>query len=83
MAQEQAKGKYTAINIIMVENPSYESLHMDLENKFMMGEDKYPTSLTEAYNTIIHWKSTYTGEGRTCKVNPEGHMSFLQNDDDE
>ena len=28
----------------------------DLENSYIQGIDKYPTSLTEAYNLLLHWK---------------------------
>ena len=49
------------ITLLMGVNPSYEPLRVDLANKFIMGEDKKPTSLTETYNMMINWKSTYRG----------------------
>ena len=54
-----------------------------LEKKFMMGEEKYPISLMQAYNMMLNWKSIERGKVRTHTVNLEGHMIFLHHEDDE
>ena len=47
VAQEWEKDKHTEIKILIGENPTYKPLCVDLK-KLMMGEEKYPNSLTEA-----------------------------------
>ena len=42
---------------------SYNPLGVDPENKSMIGEDKYPTSIIDAYNMMLNWKITDTGLG--------------------
>ncbi len=28
----------------------------DLENDFIQGQDRYPKTVTSAYNSLVHWK---------------------------
>jgi hypothetical protein len=36
--------------------PPYGKLIEDLENDYTMANDKYPKSMTEAYNLLVYWK---------------------------
>ena len=47
-----------------------------------MGEDKYPTRLTEAYDMMLHRKSTERAAGRSQTVDHYINMILLQHEDD-
>lgn len=62
--------------VLKADRGRYHKLVMDLENSHTQGVDKYPKSVTNAYNMVTHWKSdTPTRAPRSYPRNHEG-MSF-------
>jgi hypothetical protein len=37
-------------------HPRYGKLLEDLQNNYLMGQNNYPTNLTEAYNLVVNWR---------------------------
>jgi hypothetical protein len=56
-AEQSAKEKYLSCAFILgVDKICYGRFLEDLENSFMQGIDKFPKSMTEAYNILVNWK---------------------------
>ena len=56
-AKTRAKQKHHAVNFVLGSDPSrYNLLIVDLANTYTFGTDKYPCSLTEAYNLLVNYK---------------------------
>ena len=83
MSQERAKDKNMETTLLMGEISTYKPLRVDFSNKFMMGEDKYPTSITGTFKTMPYCNITDMGVRIYHTQNPDGHTSFLQHDYDE
>ena len=61
-------------------NTNFSLLCTNLENKIMMGEDKYPTIITDIYNLMIYWKSMDMGEVHSYKANKYFRLIFLMHE---
>ena len=70
-----------ALVFLMEANTYYKPLSVCLENNFLIGEDKYPTILTEKYNMMLHWNSAYRGLRQSHVFNPESIIISLQSED--
>ena len=56
-AKINAKQKHHAVNFILGSDPTrFNLLVIDLANSCTFGTDKYPCSLTEAYNLLVNYK---------------------------
>jgi hypothetical protein len=49
---------YMATAFIKKANVKYRDLLRDLENSYTLGEDKYPTTMVNAYHMLTHWKTS-------------------------
>ena len=71
------KDKHTEILIIMGSSTEYKPPCVELSNKFMIREDKYPNILTATYILMLNCKSIDTEAGRYHTVNTNFHMILL------
>ena len=55
--EKEAKDMYLAIAFLLNSDRSrYGRLIEDLENSYLLGEDKYPKTVTSAYDILTNWK---------------------------
>ena len=52
----------------------------DLENAYALGEDKFPETVTGAYNLLVHYRGVRRGRVPAGSGQPNGNLSFLQAD---
>jgi hypothetical protein len=66
-AEKQAKEMYLACAFILgADKTRYGRLIEDLENSYTQGDDKFPKTMTEAYNLLVNWKQ-----------NPQNYMRVV------
>ena len=79
LATVAAKEKQQGVAFLMQSRKQYDPLRARLANQFMMGEDRYPLTVTEAYNVLYNWKDeSGTASRPTVQSEEIGHMSFIQ-----
>jgi hypothetical protein len=62
-------------------NKKYEPLMLELQNKYSQGTDDYPTTVEEAYNCLVTYVVSDSGNNRTRQAPPAGDnnkMAFVQ-----
>ena len=56
-AVQKSQDMYFAVALIMgADRDRYGKLIEDLENARLQGDDKFPTTLVDAYTLLVHWK---------------------------
>jgi hypothetical protein len=56
-ARKEAKEQYLAVAFLLSSDRNrYGKLIEDLENDYTQGGCKYPVTMTESYNLLMHWK---------------------------
>ena len=75
---EKAKLKHQGVAFLMGGDNQYDPLHAKLANTFMLGEEKYPTSTTEAYNLLLNWCDDSSMQ-QVAVQQDNGHTAFYQN----
>ena len=64
--------------LLMGASKIYDGFCAQLSNKFLLGDNTYPTTVTEVFNMLLNWKyKTVTPHGAVVK-NDAGHISFYQ-----
>jgi hypothetical protein len=57
VAKEVSREEYLACAFLLgADRKRYGKLMEDTENAYIQKDDKYPKTLVEAYNLLIHWK---------------------------
>ena len=73
---KKAEDKYIATAFMFGASRSrYGSLIVDLQNAYVMGEDKFPATLTEAYNMMANYTGRVFENGRREPGN-QGNMDY-------
>ena len=77
-ALDSCREKYLAYGFIAcLEKKRYGKLMEDLDNSYMLKDDKYPQTMTDAYNQILHYKMPYKPkEKRTPPTNDQDALAF-------
>lgn len=74
-AELQAKEKYLACAFVLGADKSrYGRLIEDLENLYTQGTDKFPKSMTDAYNLLVNWKQNPLNYMRVVDSVSDGAM---------
>ena len=78
---KEAQGMYLAVTFIVNSNKGkYGKLLEDLDNSYLQGDDKYPRTITGAYNLLTNWKQ----DVRNIVHGPANDgVSFANVEDDE
>ena len=55
--EKEAQGRYLAMTFTLnSDRTKYGTLIEDLENSYLHGEDRFPKTMTNAYNLLTNWK---------------------------
>ena len=79
---DKSKANQQGVAFLMGSDKQYNPLHAKLANTFMLGEDKYTLSTTEAYNLLLNWWGESTMQ-RLTDQQDKGQMTFHWNDGEE
>jgi Reverse transcriptase (RNA-dependent DNA polymerase) len=75
---KKARELYLATAFILASDRSrYSKLIEDLENNYIQGVNRYPTTLEDAYNVLMYWKHDTKANGRSVGIETEG-VAFVQ-----
>ena len=78
-AIEKAKDRYYAVAFILgADRTRYGKMIEDLENAMVQGDDRYPKTLNDAYNLLLHWKMNPRNLTRMLNSAGTGGMAFGQ-----
>ena len=80
-AEDAVREEYAAISFIMRSDiKRYETLQIDVQNNYTMGiVGAYPTTLTDAYNRLLVWKTSKSNARNNGRETSE--IAFLQDGD--
>ena len=79
-AMARSTEKALAMHLLLgADRARFHTLLIGLENDHILGQDKYPNTRVEVYNTLINTKTPRAGRGeRDDGYDPNSEVSFLQ-----